>query len=151
MHNPHEPIQRRPARIDTIFVHSTLKLALHVRVHHSWLHSSPHPPDTALTLAEPKETWQVKVARTQIDLCEKVPDAWRVPDAVTSHISFTLEDYPNRLIKDEVVRQMGILIDKEIGVTQDYTAVELVQSLPGDELTAAEVVTSFSERASIAG
>ena len=74
-----------------------------------------------------------------------------MPESVTSTLSYPLEDHPNRLIRDDLVCQTGILTDKELLITQDYTVTMLLQSLASGDLTAVEVVTAFSKRASIAG
>lgn len=97
------------------------------------------------------EEWQAKVARKQLALRNKIPEAWLVPDFVASQLKFPLEEHPNRLIELDIVRKTGILTDRELSITQDFTVPALLEKLASGDFTAVEVTTAFSKRASIAG
>lgn len=97
------------------------------------------------------EDWQAKVARKQDAMRRKLPSAWVVPELVLGSLKHPLEQHPNRLIELDIVRKTGILTELELSITQDYTVTKLLASLASGHLSAVEVVTAFSKRASIAG
>lgn len=97
------------------------------------------------------EDWQAKVARKQDVLRSKIPEAWLVPHSVTSQLQYPLEDHPNRLIGLDIVRKTGLLTDRELSITQDFSVSTLLERLASGAFTAVEVTVAFSKRASIAG
>lgn len=97
------------------------------------------------------ENWEAKVVRKQAALQQLIPEAWRVPEPITSQLKWPLEGHPNRLIEWDIIRKTGILTDKELSITEDYTVPQLLQNLASGDLTAFDVTTAFSKRASIAG
>jgi amidase len=97
------------------------------------------------------EDWQAKVERKQAAIQRLIPSAWRVPDSVTSQLKYPLEGHSNRLIEWDIVRKTRILTDKELSITEDYSVAQLLENLAAGNLTAVEVTTAFSKRASIAG
>jgi amidase len=96
-------------------------------------------------------SWQDLVAQKQGALRDKIPKAWVVPQAVKDQLVYPLEENPNRLIDKNLPRLSGLLSDKELSITEDYTITNLLESLASGNLTAVEVTTAFSKRASIAG
>lgn len=97
------------------------------------------------------EDWATKVARKQKALRAKVPQAWILPESVTSLLKYPLESNLNRLIELDVPRRSGLLSDRELQITEKYTVPALLALLRSGELSAVEVTTAFSKRACIAG
>ena len=97
------------------------------------------------------EDWKAKVARKQEALRVKIPQAWLLPESVTTLLKYPLEKNVNRLIELDIPRKSGILNDRELKITEEYTVVSLLAALRSGELSAVEVTTAFSKRACIAG
>jgi amidase len=95
--------------------------------------------------------WQELVAKKQDVLRNKIPKAWLVPQGVKDQLIYPLEKNPNRLMDKNLPKLSGLLSDKELGITENYTVAQLLKSLASGDLTAVEVTTAFSKRASIAG
>ena len=94
----------------------------------------------SLTMAaSPSETWQDKVARKQVAIKAAIPSEWLLPSDLT--ISSNVLDVP---------RQCGILSEKELEITESFTARQIVDKLSTRNLTSAEVTMAFSKRAAIA-
>lgn len=98
-----------------------------------------------------QEDWQAKVARKQAALKAKIPKEWVLPESITSLLQYPLEKHANRLIELDIPRRSGLLSDRELAITEQFTVTALLSALRSGEATAAEVTIAFSKRACIAG
>jgi amidase len=91
------------------------------------------------------ETWQQLAAEKQKQVASKIPAAWRLPTDVLATIS---EDSPTSVIS--IPRSCGILSEKDLDITESFSAVELLKRLANGEFTAVDVTEAFCKRAAIA-
>ncbi|EXJ88869.1 hypothetical protein A1O3_01933 [Capronia epimyces CBS 606.96] len=94
--------------------------------------------------------WQVKVAQKQQQCRDAIPAAWLLPPSILESLVFPLDKTPNRLLDLDIPRKSGLLSDREIKITEDYTVVELLAKLASGEFSSLEVTTAFAKRAAIA-
>ncbi|EXJ94757.1 hypothetical protein A1O1_03155 [Capronia coronata CBS 617.96] len=95
-------------------------------------------------------SWQTKVAQKQKQCRGAIPAAWQLPSSILEALDYPLDKKPNRLLEMDTPRKSGILSDREIMITEDYTVGELLAKLASGELSSLEVTTAFSKRAAIA-
>ncbi|OAG38781.1 hypothetical protein AYO21_06976 [Fonsecaea monophora] len=100
--------------------------------------------------AAPLSDWQSRVAQKRQQCLEAIPREWQLPSDISKLLAFPLEKNPNRLLDMDIVRKSGILSEREISVTEDYTVPQLLAKLASGEFTSVEVTTAFSKRAAIA-
>ncbi|EEP82846.1 predicted protein [Uncinocarpus reesii 1704] len=89
--------------------------------------------------------WQLKVQVKQAEAAAKIPKAWLLPSGITKEISQNVK----RNVMD-VPRTCGLLTPKELEITENYDATELLQKLAARELSSVQVTTAFAKRAAIA-
>ncbi|GKZ26505.1 hypothetical protein AbraIFM66951_002586 [Aspergillus brasiliensis] len=90
------------------------------------------------------EDWRTLVAKKRKQLDAQIPSEWRLSEKFLAGI-------PNgHLIEADVVRGSGILSEKELRITEDYTATTLLVELSNGSLSSVEVTTAFCKRAAIA-
>ncbi|KAF5001087.1 hypothetical protein FGRMN_1281 [Fusarium graminum] len=77
---------------------------------------------------------------------EAVPSEWLVPEKQLQALKST----GDKLIEAKVVHRSGLLTEKELDITERYTASELLDRLHRQHLTAEEVAVAFCKRASLA-
>ncbi|OAL30462.1 hypothetical protein AYO22_01660 [Fonsecaea multimorphosa] len=94
--------------------------------------------------------WQTKVAQKRQQCREAIPEEWQLSPDNFKMLAFPLEKNPNRLIDMDIVKKSGILSEREISITEDYTVAELLAKLASGEFSSVEVTTAFSKRAAIA-
>ena len=91
-----------------------------------------------------KFDWVNAVRIKQSDLKDKTPREWLVsPDFVTSLNS-------TRLLEQNVAGRCGVLSTREIELTEQFSAIELLQKLKDRSLTSVELTTAFCKRACVA-
>ncbi|KAL2066253.1 hypothetical protein VTL71DRAFT_2324 [Oculimacula yallundae] len=89
-------------------------------------------------------SWQTIATQHRDAAASKIPDDWRLPSSITDSIS---------QISDQNVLAIpgtcGLLSKEEIDLTENYTALELVQHLASGRFTSLAVTTAFCKRAAI--
>lgn len=94
--------------------------------------------------------WQLKVSQKQSAQLKKIPKDWVLPPAITANVlKLPLELHRNDLMK--IPQSCGIMSEREISITQDYTVDQLLAAMESSRLTALEVTVAYSKRAAIAG
>jgi len=88
----------------------------------------------------PTSTWQEIAAQKQAQREELIPQEWRIDT----------KKYQDRSNVLDVPVKCGILSDKQIDITSNYDAIDLLARLRDGAFTAEEVVTAFCARAAIA-
>ena len=94
--------------------------------------------------------WQTKVARRQQECQNAIPKNWKVPSHVFDLLKLPLDKNPDRLIDLGVIKETGILSDRELAITEDLQVPDSLAKLAWGDLTSVEVTTAFSKRAAIA-
>lgn len=94
--------------------------------------------------------WQAIVTTKQEQLKALVPPEWRLPDSVLSTLKHPLGENPNDLIALDIPRKSGILSEKELAITENYSVRQLLEALAVGQLTAEEVVLAYCKRSAIA-
>jgi hypothetical protein len=90
-----------------------------------------------MSLATP-ENWQSKVTKKQAQVKAAIPTQWLLPDSIR----------PTRVL--DIPRQCGILSVRELIITGNYDAGQLLHQLATGSLTSVEVTEAFCKRAAIA-
>lgn len=94
--------------------------------------------------------WQERVARKQHECFEKIPSAWRIPDAFWANFQSPLAEHKTDLVEEQAIRKSGILTDRELEITEDHTVSSLLSSMANGSLTSAEVTLAYCKRAAVA-
>jgi amidase len=93
----------------------------------------------------PQADWRALVAAKRKQLDSQIPLEWRLSDDFLASVPAD-----GHLIEADLVRQSGILADKELDITESYSAVDLLQRLSGGGFSSVDVTTAFCKRAAIA-
>ncbi|KAL3260268.1 hypothetical protein ABHI18_004711 [Aspergillus niger] len=91
------------------------------------------------------DDWRTLVAKKRKQLDAQIPSEWRLTDEFLAAIPTN-----GHLIEADVVRGSGILSEKELSMTEKYSATALLAELSKGNLTSVEVTTAFCKRAAIA-
>jgi amidase len=94
--------------------------------------------------------WQHKVAQKQQECLQKIPAEWRIPESLLSSLRLPLAENRNDLIQGDTVRKSGILTERELQITEQYTVSGLLAALAEGRLTSLDVTLAFSKRAAVA-
>ncbi|KAF1363823.1 amidase [Lizonia empirigonia] len=89
--------------------------------------------------------WKQLALSKRISTFNKIPQDWRLPLSQASQYTET-----NPISVLNVPRTCGILTEKELDITENHDATDLVQLMIKGDLTSAAVVTAFCKRAAIA-
>lgn len=103
----------------------------------STMSNSKHPIGVA--------DWHQLALSKRIATFSKIPKDWLLPIEKASQYTET-----NPISVLDVPRTSGLLSHKELDITENYDAVELVASMIKGELSSVEVVKAFCKRAAIA-
>ncbi|GLA63123.1 hypothetical protein AtubIFM54640_004262 [Aspergillus tubingensis] len=91
------------------------------------------------------DDWRTLVARKRKQLDAQIPFEWRLTEKFLATIPAN-----GRLIEADVVRGSGILSEKELSITENYSATELLDELSKGAVSSVDVTTAFCKRAAIA-
>ncbi|KAJ5966381.1 hypothetical protein N7481_013095 [Penicillium waksmanii] len=94
--------------------------------------------------------WQERVTKKQQENFEKIPSSWRIPNAFWDNFQTPLEEHKTDLVQEQAVRKSGILTDRELEITENYTVSSLLSALANGQLTSAEVTLAYCKRAAVA-
>ncbi|BCS27815.1 general amidase GmdB [Aspergillus puulaauensis] len=95
--------------------------------------------------SSPKANWQALVAVKRKQLDSQISSEWRLSDDIRASAPAD-----GHLIEAGIVRRSGVLSDKELDITENYSAADLLQRLSGGEFRSVDVTTAFCKRAAIA-
>ncbi|KAI9052723.1 hypothetical protein LZ554_002999 [Drepanopeziza brunnea f. sp. 'monogermtubi'] len=93
----------------------------------------------------PRPSWQSLASAHREVAASKIPPEWKLPSSVTDPVS---ETSTQEVLS--IPRTCGILSEKEIEITENYSAVTLLEHLASGRFTSVEVTTAFCKRAAIA-
>ena len=89
--------------------------------------------------------WESLAASKRASNLEKIPPEWRLPSDLTTR--FHESSAENVL---DIPSTCGILTPKELEITENYDASDLVQMMANKELSSREVTVAFCKRAAVA-
>ncbi|KAL1796081.1 hypothetical protein ACET3X_006305 [Alternaria dauci] len=95
--------------------------------------------------APPIADWQTLAKSKRDSVFAKIPKAWLLPSSQTSQYTET-----SSISVLDVPRTCGILTEKELDITENYDATDLVKMMAERRLSSTEVVTAFCKRAAVA-
>lgn len=95
-------------------------------------------------------SWEARVSKKRQQRADKIPAAWRIPDNFLDKFQTPLSKKKNNLIEAQAVRKSGVLTEKELRITENFTLSELLSALADGTLTSAEVTLAYSKRAAVA-
>jgi amidase len=99
----------------------------------------------ATTTAPPIADWQTLAQSKRESVFAAIPKDWLLPPSQTSQYTET-----SSISVLDVPRTCGILTEKELDITGNYDATDLVGMMSERRLTSTEVVTAFCKRAAVA-
>ncbi|KAI5373104.1 hypothetical protein J4E82_008204 [Alternaria postmessia] len=99
----------------------------------------------ATTTAPPIADWQTLAQSKRESVFAAIPKDWLLPPPQTSQYTET-----SSISVLDVPRTCGILTEKELDITENYDATDLVGMMAERRLTSTEVVTAFCKRAAVA-
>ncbi|KAK6850986.1 hypothetical protein PG987_000620 [Apiospora arundinis] len=79
-----------------------------------------------------------------------IPAEWRLPQEKLDALSGVGTADEGRLIQLQAARKSGLLSDRELDITENHTARDLLPKLAARELTSVEVTVAFCKRAALA-
>ena len=105
---------------------------------------------STMTTTTPTSTWKTKVAAKQQAARDKIPKDWLLPASVLQALKMPIAEHQNRVIDMDIPRKSGILTEKELDITENYTVEELLSKLKSGDLSSLEVTVAFSKRSAMA-
>jgi amidase len=93
--------------------------------------------------------WKTIAALHREKQVEAVPSEWLLPEKQLQALRGA-GDAGSRLIENKAVQRSGLLSEKELDITEQYTASELLDRLHRQHITSEEVTVAFCKRASLA-
>jgi amidase len=94
--------------------------------------------------------WQERAAKKRQQCASKIPQEWKLSDQSMAGLKAPLLENKNNLISAEIIRKSGILTDRELNITEDYTVTTMISALADGSLTSVEVTRAYSKRAALA-
>lgn len=94
--------------------------------------------------------WRQKVAKKREESWKDIPIKWKLPDELKYSFQLPLENHKNDFIGNNVIRMSGVLTERELNITENYTVSELLTALAQGKVKALELTVAFSKRAAVA-
>lgn len=95
-------------------------------------------------------TWPTRVAQKRQERAGKIPPEWRISDEFKATYRMPFSEQTNDLIRTQAIRKSGILTERELEITEDYTVQSLLDALADGTFTSVEVTVAYSKRAAVA-
>ncbi|KAJ5173463.1 Amidase [Penicillium coprophilum] len=90
------------------------------------------------------KSWEVLVHKKQAEDAAKIPPEWRIPEELIE-----ISETSGKNVLD-IPRQSGILSARQLEITENYDATDLLGKIHNQQLSAYEVTEAFCIRAAIA-
>ncbi|KAK1657828.1 amidase signature domain-containing protein [Colletotrichum godetiae] len=94
--------------------------------------------------------WEAIASRHRSKQQQNIPPEWRLPDDQLAKLQGKGTTEEGRLIARDVAQKSALLTEKELGITGNYNARELLDKIHQKELTSEEVAVAFCKRAALA-
>lgn len=91
------------------------------------------------------QDWKTLVSEKRAEVAKGLPQEWRLPSSILDTIS---ADAAISVL--DVPRKSGLLSEKELDITENHDAVDLIAKMAAKELSSVEVTQAFCKRAAIA-
>lgn len=98
-----------------------------------------------MTQTTTAKIWRTTVAQKRKQLASAIPSKWRLDDKLLASLPQN-----GNLMEADIPRRSGILSERELQITENYTAEELLRQLAAGEVSSLAVTTAFCKRAAIA-
>ncbi|KAJ4152102.1 hypothetical protein NW765_017611 [Fusarium oxysporum] len=95
-------------------------------------------------------TWEAIVTAHREKQKKAIPASWKLSQKKLDQISGAGTPREGRLIELEAAQLSGLLSQREIKITESFTARELIKKIRSQSLRAEDVVVAFCKRAAIA-
>ncbi|KAJ3536825.1 hypothetical protein NM208_g6489 [Fusarium decemcellulare] len=89
--------------------------------------------------------WQVLIEKKQADREARIPQDWRLPEAVASKVS-----PENRISAFDLLEESALLTPAELAITDRHDATTLLDMMATSRITCYDVTQAFCKRAAIA-
>ncbi|KAK8053298.1 amidase signature domain-containing protein [Apiospora saccharicola] len=97
-----------------------------------------------------RPSWEVVAKEHATKQLNNIPAEWRLPQDQLDRLSGAGTADEGRLIQLQAAKQSGLLSERELDITENHTAQDLLPKLAARELTSVEVTTAFCKRAALA-
>jgi len=94
--------------------------------------------------------WKIIASRHRAEQQQAIPQDWVLSESKIAELNGTGTANEGRLIVLEAASKADLLSKKELEITENYTAKELLKKIHSGEYSSEEVVVAFSKRAAIA-
>ncbi len=91
------------------------------------------------------QDWKEVVSQKRAEVAKGLPQEWRLPSSILDTISASAD-----ISVLDVPGTCGLLTAKELGITEQHDAVELIAKMAAKELSSSEVTLAFCKRAAVA-
>ncbi|KAK7976283.1 hypothetical protein PG989_014746 [Apiospora arundinis] len=95
-------------------------------------------------------SWEAVAKEHATKQHNNIPAEWRLPQEKLDALSGVGTADEGRLIQLQAARKSGLLSDRELDITENHTARDLLPKLAARELTSVEVTVAFCKRAALA-
>ncbi|KAL5592810.1 hypothetical protein FOBRF1_013118 [Fusarium oxysporum] len=92
--------------------------------------------------------WKSLAARHRARQADSLIPEWLLPEDKLSSLRSNPPE--GKLIESDAVKKSGLLTEKELKITEEFTATQLISKLSLQEFSSEEVVIAFIKRASLA-
>ncbi len=92
-----------------------------------------------------RDDWRALVAAKRTQVAKALPQEWRLPSSILETVSPTAD-----ISVLDVPAKCGLLTEKEIAITENHDATDLIANMAAKELSSFEVTLAFCKRAAIA-
>ncbi|KAK8044414.1 amidase [Apiospora rasikravindrae] len=95
-------------------------------------------------------SWEVIAKEHAAKQLNNIPAEWRLPRDKLDQLSGVGTADEGRLIQLQAAKKSGLLSEKELDITENHTARDLLPKLASGQLSSVEVTTAFCKRAALA-
>lgn len=99
--------------------------------------------------ADSPAPWKDAVALKQAQCKASMPQEWLISPSKLASVDLSLTSTTD-LVQENIVRECGVLSDRELYITENFNARQLLALMARGEMTSLEVTVAFSKRAAIA-
>ena len=92
-----------------------------------------------------REDWKTLVTAKRAEAAKALPQEWRLPSSILATVSPSAD-----ISVLDVPAKSGLLTPKELDITENHDAVDLIAKMAARELSSFEVTQAFCKRAAIA-
>lgn len=95
-------------------------------------------------------SWEVVAKEHATKQLNNIPAEWRLAQDKLDQLSGVGTADEGRLVQLQAAKKSGLLSDRELDITENHTAQDLLPKLAAGQLTSVEVTVAFCKRAALA-